>query len=56
LETIDVGGDPHISASIILTAIVEFNYDHIIVENWVVSKFWVVPNEMEEHAVILGRK
>ena len=39
LETIDVGSDPHIDASIISTAIVEFNYDHITVENRVVSKF-----------------
>jgi len=50
LETTNVGGDPHISASIISTAIVKFNSDHITVENWVVSKFWVDPNEMEEHA------
>ena len=50
LETIDVGGDPHIGVSIILTTIVEFNYDHITVENQVVSKIWAHPKEMEEHA------
>jgi len=38
LKTTDVGGDPHIDASIISTAIVEFNYDHITFENRVVSK------------------
>ena len=46
LETTDVGGAPHIGTSIILTTIVEFNSDYITVENWVVSKFWVDPNEM----------
>jgi len=56
LETTNVGGDPHIGASIISNAIVEFNSDHITVENWVISKFCVDPNEMEKHAVILGRK
>jgi len=42
-----VGGDPYIDTS---TSIVEFNYDHIIVENHIGSKFWVYPNEMEEDA------
>jgi len=45
-----VGGDPHIGSSIISIAIVEFNSDHITVENRVISKFWADPNEMEEHA------
>ena len=44
-----MGGDPHTGTLIILTAIVEFNYEHITVENQVVSKFWTNPNEMEEH-------
>ena len=56
LETIDVGGDSNIGASIILTAIVKFNYDHITIENRVVSKFWVDPNEMEEHANNTGKE
>ena len=47
LETTNVGGDPYIGTS---TAIVEFNFDHISVENHIGSKFWVYPNEMEEDA------
>jgi len=50
LETTNVGGDPHDGAPIIPTAIVEFTFDHITVENQVVSKFWAYPIEMEEHA------
>jgi len=49
LKTTNVGGDPHICASIIPTAIVEFNSNHITVENQVASKIWVDPNEMEEY-------
>jgi len=45
LETTNVGGDPYIGTSI---AIVEFNSDHITVENQVGSKFWTDPKEMEE--------
>jgi len=33
LETTDAGGDPHTGTPIILTAIVEFNSEHVIVEN-----------------------
>ena len=55
LETTDVGGDPPIGASIIPAAIVEFNYDHLTVGNRIVSKFWVDPNEMEEHVSWLIR-
>ena len=50
LETTNAGGDPHIGTPIIPTAIVEFNYEHITVENRVVSNFWADLNEMEEHA------
>jgi len=53
LETTDVGGDPYISTS---TAIVEFNYDHITVENHIGSKFWIDPNEMEEDASDTGEE
>jgi len=56
LETTDAGGDPHIGATIISTSIVEFNYDHITIENRVVSKFWVDFNEMEEHASDTGEE
>ena len=56
LETTDVGGDSHIGVSIILTVIVEFNFDHITVENRVVSKFWDDPNEMEEHVSDIGEE
>ena len=38
LVTTDAGGDPHTGTPIILTAIVEFNYEHITVENQVVLK------------------
>ena len=51
-----MGGDPHIGVSIIPTVIVEFNYDHIIIENRVISKFWVDPNEMEEHVSDTGEE
>ena len=50
MEITNAGGDPFIGTPIILTAIIEFNFEHITVENQVVSKFWVDPNEMEEHA------
>ena len=53
LETTDVGGDPYIGTS---TAIVEFNYDHITVENHIGSKFWADPNEMEEDASDTGKE
>ena len=33
LETTDAGGDPHTGTPIILTAIVEFNSEHVTVEN-----------------------
>jgi len=55
-ETIDVGGNPYIGASTILFAIVEINYDHITVENQVVSKFWPDPNEMEEDVSDIGEE
>jgi len=49
LETTDAGGDPHTGTPIISTVVIEFNFEHITVENQVVSKFWANPNEMEEH-------
>jgi len=33
LETIDAGGDPHTCTPIIPTTIVEFNSEHVTVEN-----------------------
>ena len=51
-----MGGNPHIGASIIPTSIVEFNSDHITIENRVVSKFWVDLNEMEENASGTGEE
>jgi len=56
LETTDVGGDPHIGASTIPSAIVEINSNHITVENQVVSKFWADPNEMEEDVSDTGEE
>jgi len=56
LETTDAGGDPYTGTLIILTAIVEFNYEHITVENQVVSKFWAAPSDMEEHASDIGEE
>ena len=56
LETTIVGGDPHIGASIIPTSIVEFKYDHITVENWVVSKFGLILMGWRSMPVIPGRK
>ena len=53
LETTDVRGDPYIGPS---TAIVEFNSDHITVENHIGSNFWVDPNEMEEDANDTGEE
>ena len=48
-----MGGDPYIGTS---TAIVEFNSDHIIVENHIGSKFWADLNEMEEDASDTGEE
>ena len=56
LETTYVGDDPHTGTPIILTAIVEFNYEHITIENQVVSKFWAALIEMEEHASYIGKE
>ena len=53
LETTDVGGDPYIGTS---TTIVEFNSDHITVENDIGSKFWTNLNEMEEDANDIGEE
>ena len=53
LETTDVGGDPYVGTS---TTIVEFNYDHITIENHIGSKFWADPNEMEEDASDIGEE
>jgi len=52
-ETTDVGGDPYICTS---TTIVEFNYDHITIENQVGSKFWTDPKEIEEDVSDIGRR
>jgi len=49
LETTDVGGDPHTGTPIILTAIVEFNYEHIIVENQVVMEEAPIPTLLKGH-------
>jgi len=56
LETIDARGDPHTSTPIILTAIVEFNYEDIAIENQVISKFWATHTELEEHVSDTRRK
>ena len=56
LETTDAGGDPHAGTPIIPTTIVEFNYEHITIENQVVSNFWTDPDEMEEHASDTGEE
>ena len=55
-ETTDAGGDPHTGTPIILTAIVKLNFEHITVENQVISKFWADPNDMEEHASDIGQE
>jgi len=56
LETTDVESNPHTDEPIIRIAIVEFNYEHINIENQVVSKFWTNPNEMEEHVSDTGEE
>ena len=48
-----MGGDPYICTS---TTIVEFNYDHITIENQVGSKFWTDPKEIEEDVSDIGRR
>jgi len=39
-----------------LSAIVQFNYEHITIGNQVLSKFWVDPNEIKEHASDTGEE
>jgi len=50
LETADEAGGPNTGKPIVSTPVVDFNNEHIYVENHVVSKFWVDHSETEENA------
>ena len=49
MEITDAGGGPNTGTPIILSAIIDINYEHKTVANQVVSKFWANPSVIQEN-------